>query len=268
MSLFQTASLGLFLWLISPFLSAQEANKLSVAEAIKIALKNNYDIKIATQDVMTAENNASIFNSGFILPTLDGNSSLDYSKTETEVIPANTFRLNGGLNSVISGQLSLKYTILNLYSIYNFSVLRQRFKLSEIELRQIIENTLTTIYNTYYQIALLTEKDAALIKTLERSNRRLARVRYSYEYGQSLEVDVLRAEVDLNKDSTEYIQNKLSLQNNKRNFNLLLGVGEPNTDFEIDTTVFFTRFSLKELLDSAALKSSNIQKANKEYRDQ
>ena len=254
----------LFLIKQSHLKAQQQTQKLSLTEAIKTALENNYDIKIATQDVMIAENNASILNSGFILPTLSANSNLDYSKTETKVTPANTFRLNGGGTSRFSGQLNLQYTILNLYSIYNFAILKQRFKRSEIELRQMVENTLTDIYTNYYQIALLTEKESALIKTLERSQRRLTRIKYNYEYGQSLEIDVLRAEVDLNKDSTEYTQNQLLLHNSKRSFKMLLGIDEINSDFEVDTLVAFSSFSLPELLDSAVYHSSAVQKADQD----
>ncbi|RZK88194.1 MAG: TolC family protein, partial [Pedobacter sp.] len=48
---------------------AQE--KLSLREAITIALQNNYDIKISKNEIKIAQNNANIGNAG-MLPTIEG----------------------------------------------------------------------------------------------------------------------------------------------------------------------------------------------------
>jgi outer membrane protein len=52
--------------------TAQE--KLSLQEAITIALQNNYDIKLVSNDVQIARNNANIGNAG-LLPRVDATFS-------------------------------------------------------------------------------------------------------------------------------------------------------------------------------------------------
>ena len=53
--------------------------KLTKEAAIKMALENNYGIKIANNYVNIAENNASIYNSGY-LPTITGNAGSTFNK--------------------------------------------------------------------------------------------------------------------------------------------------------------------------------------------
>ena len=52
-------------------ISAQK--KLPVSEAIKLALENNYGIKIISNNQKIAKNNANILNSGY-LPTVSSSS--------------------------------------------------------------------------------------------------------------------------------------------------------------------------------------------------
>ncbi|MDZ7612846.1 MAG: TolC family protein [Flavobacteriaceae bacterium] len=58
------------------WISAQE--KLLKDEAVEIALKNNYDIQVSSNNMKIAENNASIYNSNY-LPTLGVNAGANYN---------------------------------------------------------------------------------------------------------------------------------------------------------------------------------------------
>lgn len=230
---------------------------LSAEQAVKIALEKNYDIKISLLDIKVAENNAGVLNSNYILPKLTSTSNLSAGKTESEVTPSSGFKFDGGITTTYSGNLRLDYTLLNIFSIYNFYVLQKRFGLSKIQARSTIETTLTNIYTTYYQVALLSEKDRSLRETLELSTERFLRAQYSRSYGQIPEVDVLKAAVDLNTDSTAYLQNQLQLDNNKRNLSQLLG-DDTLSNFRVDTSVLFTNFKFSDLLDSALQHNASL----------
>ena len=62
-------------------LNAQQM--LTKKEAVKLALDNNYDIKIANNNVQVAENNTSVLNSGY-LPTVTGTAGATYNLDNTE----------------------------------------------------------------------------------------------------------------------------------------------------------------------------------------
>ena len=63
-------------------LQAQE-RILTKAEAIQLALENNYGIKISNNNLEIAQNNKSILNSQY-LPTLTANAGATYSIDNTE----------------------------------------------------------------------------------------------------------------------------------------------------------------------------------------
>ena len=61
---------------------------LTPQDAVKIALENNYSIKIASNNKDIADNNASVGNAGF-LPTLDASGSYSRSSNDTKQNYAN-----------------------------------------------------------------------------------------------------------------------------------------------------------------------------------
>ena len=71
--------LGLFL--VSGSFYAQEL--LTKEKALALTLANNYDIRVTKNNVATAKNNKSIYNSGY-LPTVTGNAGANYRNNDSE----------------------------------------------------------------------------------------------------------------------------------------------------------------------------------------
>ena len=63
------------------------------------------------------------------------------------------------------------------------------------------------------------------------------------KYGQKTMLDVLNAKVDANSDSITLMNLTVSLQNNIRNLNFLLG-REINTEFEVENGETTTNYKL------------------------
>ncbi|MCK5816279.1 MAG: TolC family protein, partial [Flavobacteriaceae bacterium] len=240
-------------------IKTQSQNLLTKDDAIKIALEQNYDIQVTQKNVEIAENNASIYNSGF-LPTASVNSGAGYANssnkleaqdgTTIEVKDAVTFNYNAsvGINYVLFDGLNRKY---------NYSKLKEIYNLSELQARQVIENTILNLYFTYYEVARLTENEKNQKATLEISKRRLLRSTYAVEFGQATKLDALNAEVDTHNDSINYLDSKRQLINAKRNLNVALGREISIIDFEIETDVeYILGLDVNSLLESSL--SNNI----------
>jgi outer membrane protein TolC len=112
------------------------------------------------------------------------------------------------------------------------------YNISEIQARQVMENTLLQLLASYYDVARLTENKSNLETSLAISKDRLLRNKYGYEYGQKTQLDVLNSEVDVNNDSINYLTINRELANAKRDLNVVLG-REISTDFKVDTTVTY-----------------------------
>lgn len=244
--------------LIVPFLGIAQ-DTLTIDNAIALALKNNYDIQLATNTLEQAENSQSIYNSGY-LPTLTGTGSASYANNDSRLTN------QAGEETVIpnvevkrySGNVALNYVLYNGGNRkYSYEKLKSQYDLSSVEKKIQIENTLIDVYTTFYNVARNQAQKATLIEAYNISKERLERVTTQQNYGQLTTLDVLNAKVDANADSITLINLNVELQNNKRNLNYLLA-REINTVFKVDKVVNLDQgLSYEIVLDQ--LKTENNQ---------
>ncbi|MGB0391375.1 MAG: TolC family protein [Salibacteraceae bacterium] len=228
-------------------IQAQEV--LQKDQAVSIAMENNFDIVLANLNVEIAANNSSIQNSGF-LPSLSGNAGASYANNQGSATPrqgAET-EFTGNKSTGMNAGIDLKYTLFDGFGRSNtYKQLQENFNISELQARQMIENTILNIFNSYYEVARLTQDVENQKETLQISKVRLDRAKYGVEYGQGSQLDVLNAEVDYNNDSITYLTNTQLLNNEKRNLNLLLG-RDVNTNFNVDTTLVYADGLMLDIL--------------------
>ncbi|WP_179336804.1 TolC family protein [Winogradskyella ludwigii] len=235
---------------------AQEV--LTKEEAVALALENNYGVKIAKNAVSVAENNKSILNTEF-LPTVSSSAGATYNldNTEAEFSDGSTTVLNGAESSNYNASVSLDYTIFDgLGRRYNYKRLKEQYRLSELQARETIENTIIQLFSVYYNVAQLTDNLNTLEETLNITKDRLTRAEYQFEYGQNTKLEVLNAEVDINNDSINIINIKQDIKNAKRDLKLVLGKTY-TTDYDVETEVEFTLQFQKDSLYQKA-KSRNV----------
>lgn len=255
----------LILVLLSKISYGQEL--LTKEEAVKMALEFNYDIKVANNNVQIASNDADIKNSGY-LPTVTATAGIDYTDTKVERDDDEGFAFNANGNVVrVNSSVEINYTIFDgLERRYTFTRLKQNSILSELQAQQIIEQAIVQLFSSYYEVARLTENEISQKQSLEVSKKRLQRANYSYEYGQSTQLDVLNAEVDVNTDSINYLTIIQQLENTKRDLNLLMG-RDVNSRFEVDTAVTYQRdLDIKFMEREALSKNVTILQANSQIQ--
>jgi len=233
---------------------------LTPDEAVKLALDNNYGIKIVKNAVEVAENNTGILNSGY-LPTLIGNAGATYNldNTEAEFSNGNTTVLNGAESSRYNASLNLNYTIFDgLGRRYNYKSLKQQYQLTELQARETIENTIVQLFTVYYNVAQLSENTSALEEALVVSKDRLVRAQYQFDYGQNTKLAVLNAEVDIVNDSINIINAKQQLKNAKRDLNVVLG-NVLLEDFNVETEINFAlQFQKDSLFEKAKTRNTAL----------
>jgi outer membrane protein TolC len=224
-------------------------------EAVSLALENNYGIKLATNQIEVAKNNASILNSGY-LPTLTGNANatIDLQDTEGQLANGSAPRIADGVETRrYNASVNLNYTLFDgLGRSYNYKQLKERYQLSELQARETIENTIFQLFTIYYAVAQTIENNLALEQVLAISNNRLIRAQYQFDYGQNTKLDVLNAEVDINNDSINVINVKQQLINAKRDLNVVLGNSLTDANFNVDTKIDFNVLFDKEALFETA----------------
>ena len=217
---------------------AQE--NLSVSDAVKLTLENNLDIKITENQNEIFKNNASFLNSGY-LPKLSTSAGFNKSKQNVEIETPNN--LTGKLDNMKSensfSNISLEYVLFdNNGRKFNFKKSKELSSRSELEVKEVIENTLIQLYSIFYEVCRLSEEKEIIKSSLEISKSRLERNKTKFEFGQSTKLELLNAEVDVNTDSIRYLNAIKNLSNAKRDLNLVMNV-DLDSDYILDQGVVY-----------------------------
>lgn len=234
--------------------TAQEDEVITKEEAIALALERNYGIEIAKNEVEIAENNQGILNSGY-LPTVTGRAGANYDLNDRFTNPEEGEPLDqqGIESNSYNASINLGYTLFDgLGRFYNYKSLKEQYDLSKLQARETIENTMLQLMSVYYEIARLTENVEVLEDVLQTSKERVTRAQYQFDYGQSNNLVVLNARVDVNSDSVNLLQTRQQLNNTKRDLNVLLDRQITDKDFAVDTTVnFIPKLQLEAFIEEA-----------------
>lgn len=247
-------------------LTAQETSQLlSREEAIEIVLERNLGIQVSRNQLEINANNASILNSGF-LPTLSGVLGANYSRDDSRTEFPDQFDENGNPEPDVvindaetqrySGQVSLDYTLFDgLGRLYNYKSLKEQYRLSELQVRETIENTVLQLFSVYFEVARLTENVNVFSEALRISRDRIRRAEYAFEFGQNTKLDILNAEVDVTNDSINLLNARQQLANAKRDLNVVLN-RDLNAVFQVDTVIRFTPMPRVEAFMGTALENN------------
>jgi outer membrane protein TolC len=211
-------------------------------EAVLIALENNFDIKIADNNVEVASNNASIENSNY-LPSLFGSAGANYANSNGTITQKSGVEqeINNNETYGYNASISLSYTIFDGFGRSNtYKKLQESYNISLLEAQLMIQNTVLNIFNSYYEVARLSEDVNNREEAMATSRVRLQRAKFGNEYGQGSELDILNAEVDYNNDSIVYLTNLQLLANEKRTLNLYLG-RDVTIEFTVDTSISYAQ---------------------------
>jgi outer membrane protein TolC len=213
---------GSTLLLISIFtfrVSAQES--LSLQQAIKIGLENNFSIQIEKQKQVQAANNNTLGQAG-ALPNISLAATPNHRYSDSDTDSPFGFPGANKTNSV-SPILSANWALFN-----GFNVRMTKDKLGLLEAQSdgntalIVENTIQAIILAYYNVLLENERTEVF-----RSSLKLSRDRYNYsklkkELGSAVTFDILKDKNSYLTDSSNYISQVYNLKNARRNLNLLL----------------------------------------------
>jgi len=238
---------------ISGSVSAQKL--LSLEESIQLGLQNHYSIQISKKRELQALNDNTPGNAGF-LPTITGtlNKSYTISGLDQEFFGGLRAPLvQSGVNSNSSnGGLAMVWT---LYDGKGMFILRDRFKelqnLGAKQTETAIENLISLISFSYYDLIRQNLRVNNFKKGLEISNDRLKLAKDRYEVGQGSKVDYYSAQVDYNEDKALLIAQEQSYLNTKISYNTLL-VRNHQEEFNVDSKIdLLPKLNLPELKEFA-----------------
>lgn len=212
--------------------NAQEV--LNLGDAVKIALENNYEIKIASNVLKIDKTNVTSGNAG-MLPKVsatitDNNALQNLSQTKAD---GTTTKLDNAKSSNLNYGVGLDWTIFDGLKMFaKLEQLKELQKLGEAQLRGTILSKIGTVTSTYFDLVQQQQQLQALDTTIVISKQRLALAQNRFTIGKASKLEVLNAQVDLNSDTTTLLRQKELYANTKIVFNQILA-----RDLELDFKV-------------------------------
>ncbi|RAK65907.1 TolC family protein [Hymenobacter edaphi] len=220
---------------------------LSLEEAIRTGLENNYGIRIARRDEEIVRNNVTRGNAGQ-LPTVSGNLSrtfnINYSRQQLNNTEPRL--VNGGRANGLAFGVGLNWTIFDGLGMFiAYDRLRTLDQQQQQVTRATVEQAVADITDSYYTVVRERGKIRAFEEALKVGQARIDLTQAQVEVGVTAKVELLTAQVDYNADRALLIQQQEALATAKTNLNNLLGRA-PGTDLSPADSIVVNRGLNKE----------------------
>ncbi|MBF01592.1 TolC family protein [Flavobacterium coralii] len=233
---------------------------LTVEEAVAIALKNNYEIRIAANELKIDEQNVSLANAG-LLPSLSGTFTQDNQIQNSRQVRSDgtVQELDNALNNRMEYGINLGWTIFDGFGMFaRYDQLKEFEDLGETELKLTVLNRVSDVMTTYFDIVQQQQVLKALDTAIVISNERVETAQNRFTIGKAAKLEVLNAQVDLNTDQTNFLRQKEQYQNTKTYLNELMA-RKLDTDFVVaDSVIIDDRLKLVDLMSLADSQNPEI----------
>ncbi len=230
---------------------------------MRIALENNYDIRIAANMLTIDRNNVTYGNAGF-LPSAGADFSNNNTIEDTRQNRSDgTVREGNGVrNAGTNYGIGLNWTVFNGFKMFaRYDQLKVLRTLGEENLRLAMLSKVADVVNIYYDLAQQQQQLASYdtIIAISRSRVNIAQARF--EIGKAARLEVLNAQVDFNTDTTNLIRQRTLYYNTRIQLNEQLA-RDVNTEFRVvDTIEIDNSLMLNDLSAQAAQQNPALQVA-------
>ena len=247
------------LFLIGFQMQAQEV--LTLEDAVKTALSNNYDIRVAANNDKINKANVSAGNAG-MLPQIgatitDSNGLQNVSQTRSD---GTSSSLNNARSSNLSYGVGLGWTVFDGFKMFaTLDQLKALQKLGEAQMKQTILSKIGDVTTTYFNLVQQQQQLMALDTTIVISKQRLTLAQNRFSIGKASKLEVLNAQVDMNSDTTAYLKQKELYANTKIVLNQILA-RDTKMDFRVtDAILVDDKLVLQELTDLAQKQNPQLE---------
>ncbi len=243
-----------YLFLLAGFLfpfAGQTQQVLTLANAIDTALLNNFDIRIAKNNVEIARRYNTYGIAGG-LPSVTASAGDNYSGSDIlqQKNDGTETELAGVRENAISAGVSAEMVLFN-----GFRVIATKDRLnflenqSEVLLNQQLQQTIANVMVSYYDIMRQQNYLKIIESSLDVSRQKLAISNVRDEVGMANAVDLLQAQTDVNTAEQLLALQQLAIEQNRADFLMLINVEKQFPYIVDDTIVVDETLQLDSIMD-------------------
>ena len=242
--------LFILLIILPVLVKAQE--KLSLQDAITIALKNNYSILIAKNDAAINNNDNTVGHAG-MLPSVAVGGQVAHTENNLKQNYTDGRSVD---KSKVGSTTTGAGAMLNWTLFDGLKMFIAKGKFEEIAVRgEIIykieiENTIQQVIGSYFNVVQQQKLIEATNIIISIDSERVAIAQTRLDVGSGSRLDLLQAKVDMNEQLSIRMKQLATLQENKDNLNYLLS-RKPGTDFTVSDSIVISYHPSPETLRNA-----------------
>lgn len=239
-----------------------KAQQLSLTDAINIALKKNYDIEIARDNVNISKINNHIGNAGG-LPTVSATFSdqESVSNINQKLNTGAEISKNGAFNNNLNGNVTGTMLLFNNYRVVATKQrLEQLQQQNQQQLLSQIQNTIAAVMTQYFNVIKQQSYLSTLQQSIDISKKQLEIIEVKKDVGLANNADLFQSKIDLNTRQQDYYTQQLVIKQSKADlFNTLNIKADSNLTIKdtitIDKNISYDKVlaSLNQNADVAAL---------------
>lgn len=217
--------------------TAQEI--LSLADAIALALEQNYQISIAEKNADIAARNNDWAIAGK-LPSLDALLGINNGFTNVN----NPASFLPELTSVSTAAIPSVEASMILFDGHRVQLTKQQLetleRIGEGNVNLAVEGVMQSVINAYYAVLIQQEQLRVLEEVLALSRDRIQYQETRREFGQGGSFDLLQSKDAYLNDSTAYLIQLNNLETARRNLNQTMGISDPDRSFVLTDNLNFS----------------------------
>jgi outer membrane protein len=215
---------------------------LSLEEALRMALQNNYDILLSKNDSAVAALDYSYRNAVF-LPQVNATAGTNWTNNYSEQGFENTNNNRSGRVGAhnINASVALNWTLFDGMRMFVARDKAGQFvQLGEKVIRNQVVNTVSQVINTYYAIVREKQQLQAVEEQIRLSQSRVELTSRRLEIGMGTRPDMLQSQVDLNAHIAARLRQEALIDQLKETLNQLLfpdQIGVASTNYDVETDI-------------------------------
>jgi len=211
---------------------------MTVDDALKIALENNYGILVARNDVAISKANNTLGNAG-MLPNVSLNGNGNYSlnnSTQKNSTGADT-KYSGLSTKSIGANAELTWTLFDGGRMFvTKSKLNEIAALGEIQFKDMVLQTQYNVISAYFDIVKQKQQLNSINEIISYNKELVKILQTAFNGGSTLKYTLLQAKIDLNVYMENSINQQYIIDAAKKNLNRILG-SDIDSSFEVTDSI-------------------------------
>ncbi len=213
-------------------------NVLTINNAIDMAMKKNFDIKVMRSEADISKINNTPGNAG-MLPTvgLNGSGSVGYNNVHQKLSSGTVNNYSSQLVTSVGAGVEMSWTLFDggrMYATKN--KLAQLQALGELQFNEQVLQTIYNVVAAYYDIVCQKQQLETILKVIGYNKQRVLIARTGFNAGTLAKTELLQANIDLNVAKEDSISQQYAISETKKNLNFLLGQ-DISTPIEVSESI-------------------------------